>query len=109
MNNKLEYRTAAPVSNLMQRTLSNMGLLRGLNVHLVYDAWDKVSGAAGCTIRKSYRAGCLRVTVSSSVLRSRLSLRKQEIMSEMNALLRLEEFFVPDDSEVGEVREIVLK
>lgn len=106
---RFEKKEAAPLSKLIKMSLMQERLSSGFNLHLIEKAWDAASGAGPATIRKFYRDGTLYITLNSSVLRSRLSRRKEELIEEINAILREDEMFIEEDPNVQYVKELVLK
>lgn len=106
---RINRKEPLPMEKVVREFLRSSKLSSGLNTRLVFEAWDKASGASRWTIRKYYRDGTLSVTLSSSTARSSLSSRREMIMLKMNQLLEEEPLFESDDPLVGKVREIILK
>lgn len=94
------------LENVMKLFIASNGLTTGVNCQLVFEAWDKVSGAADFTLRKFYRDGILTVTVSSSVVRSQLYFQKDVLVRMINDELSANPLFNPKK---GLVRNIILK
>lgn len=105
----LSRKEALPMDRLVEQYIREMKLTAGLNTQRVFEAWDQVSGAASHTLKRFFRDGILYITLSSSVYRRELSLRKQELKDALNAALDQDPLFLPDDPRVGKVKEIVLK
>ena len=55
----------------------------------IFGAWDLVVGDAGAraTTGKFFRDGILYCTINSSIIRTQLYYRKEEIVQQMNKLL----------------------
>ena len=75
----------------------------------LHTSWDAVSGVAEYTVGKYLKDGVLYCSMSSSVVRSRIFPRREELVKKINEYLREDELFVPDDPHTGYVRQIVLK
>ena len=89
--------------------IRQMKLSSGLNTQRVFRAWDSVSGASAYTIRRFYRDGKLYITLSSSMLRSHLEFRREELVVAVNSCLEKDELFVKDHEKAGYVKEIIFK
>lgn len=103
---KINRRDAEPMEDLMKLFLKRTGLAFGMNCQLVFNAWDKVSGAGRYTSRKFYKDGVLWCTISSSVVRNQLYFQKDAILLELNKALKEEKLF---DLSKGLVSSIVLR
>lgn len=103
---RLARKEAVGMDELVSLYIKNMKLSSGLNAHRIYSAWMDVSGAAGYTLDRYYKDGTLYVRLSSSVARSALLPRREEILSLLNARLASDDLF---DGENGYVKAIVLK
>ena len=86
-----------------------MKLASGVNTQRVFAAWDAVSGASAYTLGRFYRGGRLYVTLSSSMVRGQLDLRKADLVAAINDYLSKDTLFVKDDSRTGFVKELILK
>ena len=86
-----------------------MKLDAGLNTQRVFAAWDEVSGVREYTIGKFYRDGKLRVTLSSSMVRSHLEFQKDALLLALNSFLEKDTLFSKDCVKVGYVKEIILR
>jgi len=105
----LHRKQAVGMPELIDMYIRSMKIEAGLNTQRVFAAWDEASGASASTIRKFYRGGTLYVTLSSSMVRSGLDIRKEVIRLKMNDLLSKDELFVKDYEKVSYVQNIVLK
>lgn len=81
----------------------------GLNTHLVFKAWDEVSGAGAYTLKRYLRSGTLYITTKSSVVRSRLEAQKPALLEMLNDRLAMDDLFEPEDRNVSWVKDIVLR
>ena len=106
---RIERKTALGMEELVQQYIKSMKISSGLNTHRISAAWDQASGAAAYTIKRYYRGGRLYITLSSSVVRSQLSLQKEALIEKMNALLSQDALFTRDDPNVSWVTELILK
>ena len=106
---RLSRKKALTMEELVDTYIREMKLASGLNTRRVFAAWDAVSGAAACTLKQFYRDGTLYVTLSSSVWRRELSLRKAALIEAINDFLLHDELFVRDDPRVGTVQNIIFK
>ena len=77
------------MSLLIDQFIKEQGLEEGLMRVRILKAWDSVVGerAAAYTVSKYFNKGILYCTVSSSMLRTQLGFRKEDIISGMNKLL----------------------
>lgn len=103
---RIKRRDAESMEELMKKFIRQRGLTPGINCQTVFRAWDKVSGAAAYTIRRFYRDGVLYCAISSSVIRSQLHFRKDEILLALNAELGADPVYDPAG---GFVKKIVLR
>ena len=75
------------MEELVSAYVKEMKLAAGLDRQLVFDAWDKVSGAASVTIAKYMKGRVLYCGISSSAIRQQLFFRRKNILDSINALL----------------------
>ena len=106
---RIERKKAVAIGELLQECIRSLGLTKGLNTHRIFAAWDEASGAGGYTVRKYFRGGKLYVTLSSSVIRSRLQFQKDLILERMNEILAGDVLFNSSDKDTGTVNELILK
>lgn len=106
---KLEKRYATDMQALTKGYIRLMNLSSALNRRRIYAAWDEASGAGQHTIRRSFKDGKLYITLGSSVMRSILYMQRDIYVKKINAILRQDELFTPEDPKVGFVKEIILK
>lgn len=107
--NRLSRKEPMTMGQAIQEYVRQMKIAAGLNEQLIYAAWDAVSGASAYTVSKYLKNGTLYCSLSSSVVRSRLYPVKDELLSKLNAYLKEDSLFVPDDPRVGFVRQLVLQ
>lgn len=107
--NRLTRKDAYSMDELVRRYINEMKLVNGLNRQRVFEAWDRVSGAAGYTVNRYLKNGVLYCSISSSVVRSRLFYRKSRILELMNDFLMHDELFVKDPGKGVFVKDIVLR
>ena len=105
----LRRREAVGMDELMDMFVKNMKIASGLNEQRIADAWDEVTGAGRYTLDKYVRGGTLYVTLSSSVLRDRLSFQKTDIVDRINDKLKEDPLFTPEDKKISFIKSIVLK
>ena len=75
------------MGDVINEYVRSMKIAAGLNEQLVYDAWDAVSGVSEYTVSKYLKNGVLYCSLSSSVVRSRLFPRRDELVRKINAYL----------------------
>ena len=109
MVSRLSRKNAQTMDEVVKEYIREMKIASGLNEQLIFDAWDEVSGAASHTVSRYIRNGVLYCSMSSSVVRSRLFPKRDELVRKINDFLREDELFVQDDPRTGFVRQIVLK
>ena len=106
---RLEKKKPQSLDTLIQYYIKANHLSTKINSHIVFSAWDEVSGAGAYTVRKFYREGKLYITLSSSVVRSQLYFQKDMLIEKLNRKLLENELFTKDDINVGAVKELILK
>ncbi len=94
------------MDSLMKLFIAGNGLGKGINCQLIFEAWDKVSGAGSYTIRKFFKDGNLYCTISSSVVRNQLYFQKDTLVSLLNEELRSDSLY---DQKQGFVKTLLLK
>ena len=94
---------------LIEEYIREMKLAAGLDRQRVSEAWDMASGAGRYTLGREFRNGKLTVTVSSSVIRSRLYLQKDVILRKLNGILAEDSLFSGIGEASAPVRDIILK
>ena len=77
------------MSLLIEQFIKEEGLAEGLRTVRIYKAWDLVVGDAGAkaTANKFFKDGTLYCTISSSMIRTQLFYRKEDIIVMMNKIL----------------------
>lgn len=85
---KILRQNPEPLADAIPLFVRMNGLGKGLTSHLVFDAWDEASGAAQYSTGKFFKDGVLSVTIGSSVVRSQLLFRLDDIRDRLNALLK---------------------
>lgn len=84
---KLTRQGPRPLSDLLGLFVKTNGLLPQLYRQAVFDAWDKVSGAASYTTDKFLKDNILYITISSSVARSALLSRRGQMLEQINDIV----------------------
>jgi hypothetical protein len=107
--NRIARKDAQLIGDVLPQCIKLLGLSSGMNTHVIFKAWDDVSGAGPFTLNRFFRSGILYITVSSSVIRSQLYFQKDELKDKINEYLAKEEIFDRNNSKVGYVKNIVLK
>ena len=107
--NRLSRKNALPMDEVVREYVRSMKIAAGLNEQLIYEAWDAVSGAADHTVSRHCRGGVLYCSLSSSVVRSRLFPKRNEIVRKINEYLLKDDLFVRDDPRTGLVKNLILK
>lgn len=106
---RLSRKNARSMGDVINEYVRSMKIAAGLNEQLVYDAWDAVSGVSEYTVSKYLKNGVLYCSLSSSVVRSRLFPRRDELVRKINAYLLEDELFVRDDHGTGLVKHLILQ
>ena len=77
------------IKEVLQEFIKEERLEDGLQRVRIFGAWDLVVGDAGAraTASKFFRDGILYCTINSSIIRTQLYYRKEEIVQQMNKLL----------------------
>lgn len=106
---RINRKNALPLSAAIKEYLRDTHMSSGLNTRRIFAAWDQASGAASFTLKRFFRGGKLYITLNSSVVRSQLGSRKDQLLESINDILSRDEFFTQDDPAVSWVQELVLK
>lgn len=99
---KLKRQGPQPLSELLGLFVKSNGLQPQLYRQAVFDAWDKVSGAASYTSNKFLKDNILYITISSSVARNALLCRRGQILQQINDIVAADSLL----SSCGEVPRI---
>ena len=83
MGIKLRRKTAQPVSEIVTDVFKSMGLSYGMNNHLIFEAWERISGAGPYTVKRFFRDGKLYITLNSSVVRSQLQIQESILLEKI--------------------------
>lgn len=77
------------IRDVLQEFIKEEHLEDGLQRVRIFGAWDIVVGDAGAraTTNKFFRDGILYCTINSSIIRTQLYYRKEEIVHQMNKML----------------------
>lgn len=77
------------LSQVIAEYIRELGLEEGLQRVRIFQAWDLVVGerVARVTSNKFYRDGILYCTIHSSMIRTQLSYRKEDVMAQLNKML----------------------
>ena len=67
MGIKLRRKTAQPVSEIVTDVFKSMGLSYGMNNHLIFEAWERISGAGPYTVKRFFRDGKLYITLNRTI------------------------------------------
>jgi len=108
-NNRIERKNAQLIGDVLPQCIKMMGLSSGMNTHVIFKAWDDVSGAKQYTLNRFFRSGVLYITVNSSVIRSQLYFQIDVLKDKINEYLSNEAIFDKNNIAVGYVKKIVLK
>jgi len=107
--NSLGGKKAQPLSSFVGEFLKSSRLSTGMNTHLIYSAWDDVTGVGDYTLKRFLKEGKLFVTMSSSVVASQLVMQRDIIVQRINEKLAENPLFTRDDPNVGYVKEVIIK
>lgn len=77
------------ISQVIAEYIKEQGLEDGLQRVRIFQTWDLIVGerVAKTTVAKFYRDGILYCTINSSIIRSQLSYRKDDIIVQLNKML----------------------
>lgn len=106
---KFEKKEPKSMDRIVHDYIKEMKLASGLNERRIFAAWDAISGAAKYTVGKSVREGVLYVSISSSVMRSQLYMRQEELVGRINDFLKDDGLFTEDDKRCSYIKSIVLR
>lgn len=106
---RVRRRKAVGMEALIRDYLGRSGLGRALDLRRICKAWEEASGAGRYTSRVFFKSGTLYATMSSSVARSQLLFRKDELTRRINSILAEDPLFngAPDGEEY--VKELIIK
>ena len=97
------------IERLIEYCIRDLKLETGLNDRRIFAAWDKASGAAEYTMDRYFRNGTLCCSISSSVVRSMLTVRRPQIVKDMTDILRTEEGEISGKGKMLEVKKLILR
>ncbi|MEG0890590.1 MAG: DUF721 domain-containing protein [Bacteroidales bacterium] len=77
------------LAQVIEEYIKEQGLQDGLQRVRIFQTWDLIVGerVAKATIGKFYRDGVLYCTINSSIIRSQLSYRRDDIKVQLNKML----------------------
>ena len=77
------------IKAIIEEFIKEERLEEGLNRARLFKAWDLVVGETGAraTTNKFFRNGILYCTINSSILRTQMYYRKEDIIAHMNKML----------------------
>ena len=77
------------IKAIIEEFIKEERLEEGLNRARLFKAWDLVVGETGAraTTNKFFRDGILYCTINSSILRTQMYYRKEDIIAHMNKML----------------------
>lgn len=67
-----------------------------MNRQRIFAIWNEISGASNYTLDKYMKDRVLYCAISSSMVRSQLYLKREELLRKMNDALRKDRYFVSD-------------
>ncbi len=103
---KIKKTEPETMEKVLKLFIARNGLTTGVNCQIVFETWDKVSGAGPYTLNRFYRDGNLYITVSSSVVRNQLYFQRDALLKAMNDALVENPMF---EARKGLVRNIIFK
>lgn len=107
--NSIQKKEAVTLSDALKKYFKQVKLNSKLNEQLIFEAWDKVSGASAYTVRKYYCKGILYITLNSSAARVHLSMQKDVLLARINEVLASDELYDAGEDGNDTVKEIRLK
>ncbi|MBP5538342.1 MAG: DUF721 domain-containing protein [Bacteroidales bacterium] len=107
--NRIERKYPIPVRQAIQEWLLAEGLGPAYNANIIARTWKEVSGMERYTGNVWFKDGTLYVTLTSSVVRSRLSLMGGQLAERINEALFQNEMFIRGKAFTRYVNQIVLK
>ena len=107
--NRIARKNARTIGEVLKLFFKENHLSASHNARRIYEAWNVASGAGAYTIKRYFRDGKLYITLSSSVVCTRLSMQKDLLVEKINAILDRDELFIRDDERLGNVRELILR
>lgn len=107
--NRIVKKDPSPIGDILKQMIASSGLGISHNTRRIYAAWDAASGAGNYTIRRFFRDGKLYITLSSSVIRSQLSVRKAFLLEKVNDILSQDALIINNGTYPTEVKELILK
>lgn len=107
--NRIERKYPIPVRQAIQEWLVSEGLGPAYNAQIIARIWNEVSGMERYTGHVWFKDGTLYVTLTSSVVRSRLSTMSTQLAARINEALFQNEMFIRGKAFTRYVNQIVLK
>lgn len=109
MGDPLRRREAVQIDSMLEFYLRESGLMGQWNENRIFRAWDECSHASRYTLSKSYAAGTLYVSISSSVVRNQLYFQLDSIKKDLNLALAADRQFWMKPVDRVFVKNIVLR
>ena len=109
MGDPLRRREAVQIDSMLEFYLRDSGLMGQWNENRIFQVWDDCANAEIYTLSKSYVAGTLYVSLSSSVVRNQLYFQLDIIKKEMNLALAADRQFWMKPVDGVFVKNIVLR
>ncbi len=107
--NRIERKYPIPGRQAIQEWLVSEGLGPAYNAQIIARIWNEVSGMERYTGHVWFKDGTLYVTLTSSVVRSRLSTMGTQLAARINEALFQNEMFIRGKAFTRYVNQIVLK
>lgn len=93
----MDRKQAVSLGDALPQLLRSMHLASGMNMHVIFSAWDKVTGAGPYTLSRYLKNGVLYCSISSSVVRSQLYLNRDAIVEAINREVLAEPLYTSKD------------
>lgn len=107
--NRMERKYPIPIRQAIQEWLVSEGLGPAYNAHIIARIWNEVSGMERYTGNVWFKEGVLHVTLTSSVVRSRLSMMCPQLIERINEALYQDEMFIRGKAFTRYINQIILK
>lgn len=97
------------MDELVSQFIREMKLSSGLDRQRVAEAWNAVSGAGRYTLGTTFERGILTVSISSSVVRNRLYMQREILLSRINSTLASDDLFGMNKPGQPVVKNLILR
>ncbi len=106
---RISRREPLPMESLAKSLVHSLRIEEQIDREAIFDAWKEVSGAREYTISCEWFNSTLAVGLSSSIVRSRLTPRRDELLLKINEALFRNPLFSAKGADPCPVKHLILR